>query len=59
MNTLKVKSLDVFMELTGGQHVINCTMEEAFALLSMPSMHGVISKLVPCYEVPEMPCDKE
>lgn len=56
MTELKLVSVDVYVDVKKkGDLVLNCTPQEAFTMISMPAFTGLISKLVPNYELPEMP----
>lgn len=59
MVKLQLTSIDVHMALGGDgdsfASVVNATPQEAFTMISMPALAGSIIKLVPNYELPEMP----
>lgn len=54
---LKVKSVDVFFLFNTApaplraEHVVTCSPEEAFAIMTMPAFSGLVTKMVPNYSI--------
>lgn len=49
-----LSSVDVYLLLDEHETAVVCTPQEAFTMMSMPAFAGMVTKLVPNYELSEV-----